>query len=186
MPHLTSVDQTALLHTLEERFVKNPQRHPHLEWASVEAVLKANPEKLRSLQEMERTGGQPDVVGQDQKTGAVLFYDCSPESPAGRRNTCYDKAGQLAREKKGIHPAGSALGMAEEMGVALLTEEEYRHLQELGEFDLKTSSWIYTPEDVHQLGGALFCDRRYNQVFVYHNSTPSFYSARGFRGKIAI
>jgi len=152
----------------------------------VEARLKADGEKLRALGEMERTGGEPDVIGQDAYTGEVLFVDCSPETPAGRRNGCYDGEGEAQRVKKGIFPSGNAVDMAAAMGVQLLTEEQYRGLQQLGEFDLKTSSWIRTPPDVRKLGGALFMDRRYGRVFVYHNSAPSFYSVRGFRGLLRV
>lgn len=161
-------------------------RHKELEWNKVEARLDAHPDKLWSLQEMERTGGEPDVVGCDRSAGAFVFFDCSKESPAGRRNLCYDQDGQDARKGKGVHPAGNALGLAEAMGIDLLTEEQYRELQRLGSFDTKTSSWIRTPANVRTLGGALFADRRYGHVFVYHNSAPSFYSSRGFRGSLRV
>lgn len=183
---LSAKQREELLEVLQARFEKNMQRHPGLEWPEVRARLEANPEKLWSLNEMERTGGEPDVVGRDKTTGEYIFYDCSPESPEGRRNTCYDREGQAAREKKGVHPAGNAVDMATDMGIELLTEAEYRALQKLGEFDLKTSSWVKTPEDIRKRGGALFCDRRYGQVFVYHNSAPSFYSSRGFRGSLRV
>jgi len=161
-------------------------RHKNLEWSKVQAKLESNNEKLWSLKEMERTGGEPDIVGYDQKTDEFIIYDCSAESPKGRRNVCYDSEGQEEREKKGIHPAGNATDMAAAMGIELLTEEQYRELQRLGEFDTKTSSWVKTPSDIRRLGGAIFCDRRYNHVFVYHNSAPSFYSSRAFRGSIRV
>ncbi len=171
-----------LLKVLKARFEKNMSRHKGLEWAEVLARLEASPDKLWSLSEMERTGGEPDVIGYDTENGEYVFCDCSAESPAGRRNICYDYEGQQEREKRGVHPAGNAVDMAAAMGIELLTEESYRELQELGSFDTKTSSWVKTPPDVRKLGGALFADRRYGRVFVYHNSAPSFYSARGFRG----
>jgi hypothetical protein len=174
-----------LLGSLKARFEKNMDRHEGFEWAKVRARLEANPEKLWSLKEMERTGGEPDVVGQDKKTGEYIFYDCSAESPKGRRNTCYDGVGQKAREKQGLHP-GSAMDMAAAMGIELLTEEEYRELQKLGNFDAKTSRWVKTPSDVRNLGGALFCDRRFDKVFVYHNTAPCFYQGRGFRGSLRV
>ena len=175
-----------LLRTVEGRFEKNMNRHESVEWARVQARLEANPEKLWSLNEMEASGGEPDVVGYDQKTGEYIFSDCSAESPEGRRNICYDGEGQEEREKKGVHPAGNAVDLAAAMGIELLDEEQYRALQELGEFDTKTQSWVKTPADIRKLGGALFCDRRYDQVFVYHNSAPSFYSGRGFRGSLRV
>jgi len=159
-------------------------RHAGLTWADVQARLAAHPQKLWSLNEMERTGGEPDVVGQDTETGEVLFYDCAAESPEGRRALCYDQAALEARKKN--KPAGSAMGMAADMGVELLTEAEYRALQNLGEFDLKTSSWVLTPPKVRDLGGALFCDRRFDTVFVYHNGAESYYSARGFRSSLRV
>ena len=159
-------------------------RHAGLTWADVQARLAAHPQKLWSLNEMERTGGEPDVVGQDTETGEVLFYDCAAESPEGRRALCYDQAALEARKKN--KPAGSAMGMAADMGVELLTEAEYRALQNLGEFDLKTSSWVLTPPKVRDLGGALFCDRRFDTVFVYHNGAESYYSARGFRASLRV
>jgi hypothetical protein len=171
---------------LRDRFEENRIRHKDLEWGKVEPRLVANPEKLWSLHEMERTGGEPDVVGCDRSVGAFIFFDCSRESPKGRRKTCYDQDGQEARERKGVHPAGNALGMAEAMGIDLLTEEQYRELQRLGSLDTKTSSWIRTPANIRTLGGALFADRRYGHVFVYHNSAPSFYSSRGFRGSLRV
>lgn len=175
-----------LLAVLKDRFEKNQNRHIDLAWTTVEAKLHAHPEKLWSLYEMERTGGEPDVVAHDQKTGEIIFYDCSAESPDGRRNVCYDRVAQETREKKGVYPAGNVIDMAAAMGIELLTEEEYRELQTLGEFDRKTSSWVKTPDNIRKLGGALFVDRRYDHVFVYHNGAPSFYSARGFRGSLRV
>lgn len=175
-----------LLHALKARFEKNMKRHKGLEWAEVQAKLEANPEKLWSLSEMERTGGEPDVVGHDPKTGEYLFCDCSAESPKGRRNVCYDREGQEAREKQGVHPAGNAIDMATEMGIELLTEEQYRELQKLGEFDTKTSCWVKTPADIRKLGGALFVDRRFGHVFVYHNTASTFYGVRAFRGALRV
>ncbi len=174
-----------LLRALKARFEKNMDRHKGLEWAKVHAKLEANAEKLRSLSEMERTGGEPDVVGHDDKTGEYVFYDCSPETPKGRRNVCYDREAQEVREKEGLHP-GNVIDMAAAMGIEPLTEEQYRELQKLGNFDTKTQSWLITPPDIRKLGGAIFADRRYNHVFVYHNSAPSFYSGRGFRGSLKV
>ena len=173
-----------LLRTLQARFEGNMHRHQGLEWAAVQARLETNPDKLWSLFEMERTGGEPDVVGYDQGTGDYLFYDCSAESPTGRRNVCYDQ--QALEARKANKPGNSAIHMAAAMGIELLSEDEYRALQELGEFDLKTSSWIKTPADIRELGGALFCDRRFDHVFVYHNGAESYYGARGFRGSLRI
>jgi Protein of unknown function (DUF4256) len=161
-------------------------RHKGLEWAKVQAKLEANTGKLWSLNEMERTGGEPDVVGYDKKTGEYIFYDCSAESPKGRRNVCYDREGQQARGKRGVHPKGSAIDMAAAMGIELLTEEQYRQLQKLENFDTKTSSWVKTPSDIRKVGGALFADRRYGHVFAYHNSAPSFYGVRAFRGSLRV
>lgn len=175
-----------LLRALKSRFEKNMVRHNGLEWAKVQAKLAADVEKLWSLNEMERTGGEPDVVGYDKNMGEYIFYDCSAESPKDRRNVCYDGEGQEAREKHGVHPAGNAIDMAAAMGIELLTEEQYRALQKLGEFDTKTQSWVKTPSDIRKLGGALFADRRYGHVFVYHNSAPSFYAVRGFRGSLMV
>jgi len=175
-----------LLKLLRARFEKNMSRHAGLEWPKIQAKLEAHPEKLASLNAMESTGGEPDVVGFDQKTGETIFYDCSAESPQGRRSICYDGAGQKEREKQGVHPAGNAVDLAAAMGIKLLTEAEYRALQELGNFDTKTESWVKTPAEIRKLGGALFCDRRYGQVFVFHNSAPSFYAARGFRGSLRV
>jgi len=175
-----------LLKTLQVRFEKNLNRHKGLEWPKIQAKLEAHPEKLSSLNAMESTGGEPDVVGYDKKTGEYIFYDCSAESPKGRRSICYDREGQEEREKKGVHPAGNAVDLAAAMGIELLNEDQYRELQKLGEFDTKTESWIQTPTDIRKLGGALFCDRRYGHVFVFHNSAPSFYAARGFRGSLRV
>lgn len=183
---LSAKEREELLETLKARFEKNMSRHKGLEWAKAQAKLEANPDKLRSLHEMEKTGGEPDVVGHDKKTDEYIFYDCSEQSPKGRRSICYDRKGQDEREKKGVHPAGNAVDMAADIGVELLTEEQYRELQALGEFDTKTESWVKTPPDIRKLGGALFCDRRYGHVFVFHNSAPSFYAARGFRGSLRV
>lgn len=174
------------LQILQVRFEKNMDRHKGLDWPTIQAKLEAHPEKLLSLNAMERTGGEPDVVGYDTKTGEYIFYDCSAESPTSRRSICYDREGQEEREKKGVHPAGNAVDLAAAMGIELLTEEEYRALQKLGNFDMKTESWVKTPADIRDLGGALFCDRRYGHVFVFHNSAPSFYAARGFRGWLRV
>ena len=173
-----------LLRTLKARFEKNMNRHKGLEWAKVQTKLEANTEKLWSLNEMERTGGEPDVVGHDKKTGEFIFYDCSAESPKGRRSICYDREALEARKEH--KPKDSALNMAAAMRIELLTEEQYRELQKLGDFDTKTSSWIKTPADIRKLGGALFCDRRYNHVFVYHNGADSYYGARAFRGLLRV
>lgn len=173
-----------LLATLQARFEKNMHRHAGVAWPVVQARLDANPKALKSLAAMEATGGEPDVVGAVAKGGQVTFVDCAPESPAGRRSLCYDPQALEARKEN--KPQGSAVGMAGEMGISLLTEEQYRALQSLGEFDLKTSSWIQTPAAIRALGGALFCDRRYDQVFVYHNGVQSYYAARGFRGALAV
>ena len=176
----------ALLGVLQARFETNMRRHISLAWPEIRARLEAHPEKLSSLHAMESTGGEPDVVGYDSKTDEFVFYDCSAESPKGRRNVCYDGKGQEVREKKGVHPAGNAIDAAAAMGIELLNEEQYRALQKLGEFDTKTSSWIQTPTEIRKLGGAIFADRRYDHVFVYHNSAPSFYSSRGFRGSLRV
>jgi len=181
---LTRKQREELLKTLQTRFEKNMNRHEGLEWAKVQAKLEAIAEKLWSLSEMERTGGEPDVVGQDKKTSEYIFYDCSAESPKDRRSLCYDREALDARKEN--KPKGSALDMATAMGVELLTEEQYRELQKLGNFDMKTSSWVKTPSAIRKLGGALFCDRRYNTVFVYHNGAESYYAARGFRGSLRV
>ena len=173
-----------LLTALKARFEKNMNRHQGLDWADVKAKLETNPEKLWSLSEMERTGGEPDVVGQDRKTGEYIFCDCSPESPKGRRSVCYDR--EALESRKEAKPKNSAIDMAAAMGVELLTEEQYRELQKLGNFDTKTSSWVTTPPAIRKLGGALFCDRRYDTVFVYHNGAESYYAARGFRGSLRV
>jgi hypothetical protein len=173
-----------LLRALKARFEKNRNRHAGLEWAKVQAKLEAHPEKLWSLNEMERTGGEPDVVRYDKKTGEYIFYDCSAESPKSRRNLCYDrKAWESRKEHK---PENNAIDMATAMGIEILTEEQYRELQKLGNFDMKTSSWVKTPSGIRKLGGALFCDRRYDTVFVYHNGAESYYAARGFRGSLRV
>jgi hypothetical protein len=173
-----------LLKVLKIRFEKNMNRHKGLEWDKVRVKLEANSEKLCSLNEMERTGGEPDVVGHDKKTGEYIFYDCSAESPISRRSLCYDREALEARKEH--KPKNSVIDMAADMGVELLTEEQYRELQKLGNFDTKTSSWIKTPADIRKLGGAIFCDRRYGNVFVYHNGAESYYAARGFRGSLKI
>lgn len=170
--------------TLKIRFEKNMARHENMEWKEVEKKLQEQPEKIWILHEMEITGGEPDVVGYDKKNNAYFFYDCSPESPAGRRSICYDRQGLESRKEN--RPKNSAMDMAEEMGIDMLNEEEYKKLQELGKFDTKTSSWIKTPDNIRKLGGALFADRRFNQVFVYHNTAPSYYAARGFRGSLKV
>jgi hypothetical protein len=181
---LTPEHLESLLSALKVRFEQNMDRHVGLAWANVQAKLEANPEKMWSLHQMESTGGEPDVVGYDQNTGEYIFFDCSAESPKGRRSICYDREGQQARKEH--RPADNAMDMAVAMGVALLTEGQYRELQQLGKFDAKTSSWVQTPADIRKLGGALFCDRRYNHVFVYHNGAESYYAARGFRGSLRV
>lgn len=181
---LSPEEREELLATLKTRFEKNVHRHVASDWAEVEARLDEGPAKLWSLREMERTGGEPDVVGRDDATGVLIFVDCSAESPKGRRSACYD---QEAREARKEHkPQDSAMEMAVRMGVELLTEEEYRSLQRLGQFDTRTSSWVKTPRDIRELGGALFCDRRYDTVFLYHNGADSYYAARGFRGSLRV
>ena len=181
---LSAEQRNELLKTLKARFEKNMNRHKGLEWPKVQARLEANPEKLWSLHEMERTGGEPDVVGHDKKTGEYIFYDCSEESPKGRRSVCYDREGLESRKEN--RPENSAIDMAAAMGIELLSEEQYRELQKLGNFDAKTSSWVQTPPDIRKLGGALFADFRYGNVFVYHNSAPSYYAARAFRGSLRV
>jgi hypothetical protein len=173
-----------LLNTLKTRFEKNMKRHKGLQWDKLETKLKADAEKLWSLNEMERTGGEPDVVALDKKSGEYIFYDCSAETPKDRRSVCYD--GDALASRKEHKPKNSAVGMANDMGIELLTEEQYRELQKLGEFDTKTSSWIKTPAEIRELGGALFCDRRFNHVFVYHNGAESYYAGRGFRGLLRV
>jgi Protein of unknown function (DUF4256) len=181
---LSPEQRKELLGALKARFEKNTNRHKGLEWAEVQAKLEANPEKLWSLNEMETTGGEPDVVGHDKKTGEYIFYDCSPESPKGRRSTCYDR--EALESRKEHKPADNAIDMAAVMGIELLTAEQYRGLQKLGNFDTKTSSWVKTPSDIRKLGGALFCDRRFNTVFLYHNGAESYYAARAFRGSLRV
>ena len=186
MPNLTLSKKQGeeLLRTLQARFEKNMNRHKGLEWALVQAKLEANAKKLWSVNEMERTGGEPDVVGHDKKTGEFIFYDCSAESPKDRRSVCYDR--EALESRKEHKPANNAIDMAAAMGIELLTEEQYRELQKLGNFDAKTSSWVKTPSDIRKLGGALFCDRRYETVFLYHNGAESYYAARGFRGSLRV
>src|SRR5678810_1306911 len=182
--NLSPAQREELLGVLKARFEKNMGRHKGLDWSKVQAKLQANPEKLWSLNEMERTGGEPDVVGHDKKTGEYVFYDCSAESPKGRTSVCYDRQGLESRKEH--RPKNTAMDMAAAMGIELLTEEQYLELQKLGEFDTKTSSWIKTPADIRKLGGALYCDRRYGRVFVGHNGAQSYYSARGFRGSLRV
>ena len=181
---LSSKLREELLSTLQNRFEKNMNRHKGVEWIKVKIRLEANAKKLWSLSEMENTGGEPDIVGHDKKTGEYIFYDCSSESPAGRRSYCYDN--QALEARKEFKPKDSAVNKASEMGIELLTEEQYRELQNLGKFDTKTSSWIKTPSEIRKLGGAIFCDRRYDHVFVYHNGAESYYAARGFRGFLKV
>ncbi len=181
---LSAKQREELLSALKARFAKNMNRHKHLEWADVLAKLEANPDKLWLLNEMEKTGGEPDVVSHDKKSGEYIFYDCSAESPKDRRSACYDREALDSRKEN--KPKNNALDMAAAMGVELLTEEQYRELQKLGEFDIKTSSWVKTPAAIRKLGGALFCDRRYDTVFVYHNGAESYYAARGFRGSLRV
>jgi hypothetical protein len=181
---LTPEQRGELLGALKARFEKNMPRHEGLAWADVQARLEAEPEKIWSLHEMERTGGEPDVIGRDRKTGEFIFYDCSAETPKGRRNVCYDREALEARKQ--FKPGDSAMDMAAAMGIQMLTEEDYRELQKLGKFDTKTSSWVLTPAAIRELGGALFCDRRYEHVFVYHNGADSYYGVRGFRGSLRV
>lgn len=173
-----------LLRILKTRFEKNMNRHESLEWDSIENKLKVNTEKMRPLSEMERTGGEPDVIGYDDKADEYIFYDCSPESPKGRRSFCYDN--EALESRKENKPVNSAIGMSAAMGIDILTEEQYRELQKLGDFDMKTSSWIKTPPDIRKLGGAIFADFRYGKVFVYHNGAESYYAVRGFRGSFRV
>ena len=181
---LSPQQREELLKTLKARFEKNMNRHKGLEWARVQAKLETNTEKLWSLNEMERTDGEPDVVGQHKKTGEYIFYDCSAESPKGRRSVCYDR--EALESRKEFKPKDSAMNMAAAMGIEILTEQQYRQLQKLGNFDKKTSTWVKTPSDIRKLGGALFCDRRYDTVFVYHNGAESYYAARAFRGSLRV
>jgi len=184
MRDLSPEERAELLTELKARFEKNMSRHKGLEWRKIQTKLEANSEKLWSLNEMERTGGEPDVVGHDKKTGEYVFYDCSAESPRGRRSLCYDR--EALESRKEHKPGNNAIDMAAAMGIELLTEEQYRELQKLGNFDAKTSSWVKTPADVRKLGGALFCDFRFGKVFLYHNGAESYYAARGFRGSISV
>lgn len=181
---MEAIQQAELLNTLMARFEKNMHRHQGLEWAKIQAKLAANDEKLRSLHKMERTGGEPDVVGQDKETAESIFFDCSTESPVGRRRVCYDREGLESR--KDHKPENNAIDMAAAMGIELLTEEQYRALQKLGDFDTKTSSWLKTPAEIRKLGGAIFGDFRYGRVFVYHNGAQSYYAARAFRGSLRV
>lgn len=181
---LSKEEQIELLNTLKVRFEKNKKRHPGIEWDKVQSRLEANPDKLWTLNEMERTGGEPDVIGIDKKSGGFIFYDCSAESPKGRRSLCYDR--EALDSRKEFKPEDNVIDMATATGIELLTEEEYRELQKIEAFDLKTSSWVKTPDKIRALGGALFCDRRYDTVFVYHNGAQSYYAARAFRGSVSV
>ncbi|TDX83161.1 DUF4256 domain-containing protein [Epilithonimonas xixisoli] len=181
---LTPQQQEELIQTIKIRFEKNPTRHENLKWENVQKKLESNPEKLWSLHEMEKTEGEPDVVGYDEKSDEYLFFDCSAESPKGRRSLCYDRKALDSRKEN--KPANSAIDLANEIGIEILNEEQYRELQKLGNFDLKTSSWVKTPEDIRKLGGAIFCDKRYNTIFLYHNGAESYYAARGFRGFLKV
>jgi hypothetical protein len=181
---MKAADRDELIKTLKDRFQKNMPRHSAIDWSSVQAKLEASPEKLKALHEMERTGGEPDVIGYDKSARELMFCDCSPESPSGRRSLCYDR--EALDSRKQAKPGGSAIEMASSMGIEITTEEQYRELQALGEFDRKTSSWVKTPADIRKLGGAIFCDRRYGHVFVYHNGAESYYAARGFRGILKV
>jgi Protein of unknown function (DUF4256) len=181
---LTAADRDSLLKTLKARFEKNAKRHKGIEWSAVLAKLTANGERLWALNEMEKTGGEPDVVGYDKKANEFIFYDCSTESPKGRRSVCYDREGLDSRKE--FKPADTAVDMAETIGIEILTEAQYKELQELGEFDTKTSSWLQTPPAIRKLGGAIFGDRRYNHVFIYHNGASSYYAVRGFRGSLRV
>jgi len=181
---MNAADRAELIKTLQDRFAKNKGRHKGLDWSTVQTKLEATPRKLEVLQHMEETGGEPDVIGYDKKTDSFIYCDCSAETPKGRRSICYDREALDARKEN--KPGGNAVEMASSLGIDMLTEDQYRALQKLGEFDTKTSSWIKTPPEVRKLGGALFCDRRYGQVFVYHNGAESYYAARGFRGLVSI
>jgi hypothetical protein len=181
---LTAEQQDELLEILKVRFIKNMNRHEGIEWASVQAKLEANPQKLWSLNEMEISGGEPDVIDYDKSSDEYMFFDCSPESPKGRRSICYDQ--QALESRKEHKPANSAIGMASDMGIEILSEEQYRLLQTFGNFDLKTSSWVKTPPEIRKLGGAIFCDKRYEYVFMYHNGAESYYGSRGFRGWLKV
>lgn len=183
-PQLSAEQQEELIKILKTRFEKNLKRHENIKWENVQKKLESNPEKLRSLNEMERTDGEPDVVGYDKKTDEYHFADCSAESPKGRRSLCYDR--DALNSRKEHKPVNSAIDLANEIGIEILNEEQYRELQTLGNFDLKTSSWVKTPDDIRKLGGAIFCDRRYNNVFLYHNGAESYYAARGFRGVLKV
>jgi len=184
LKELSAEQREELLKILKNRFEKNTERHKGLDWAKVRTKLESDPEKLRPLHEMEKTGGEPDVIGYDKKTGEYIFCDCAAESPKSRRSFCYDR--QALDSRKENKPENNAVDMAAAMGIEILTEEQYRELQKLGNFDLKTSSWVKTPAEIRKLGGALFCDRRYNTVFVYHNGAESYYAARGFRGLLRV
>jgi len=181
---LSSEHQEDLIRILKERFMKNMNRHKSIEWAKVQAKLEANTDKLWSLNEMEKTGGEPDVVFYDDNTDEHIFYDCSAESPKGRRSVCYDR--EALESRKEHKPQNNAIDMASDMGIEILTEEQYRELQRLGNYDMKTSSWVKTPEHIRKLGGAIFCDRRYDTIFVYHNGAEAYYSVRGFRGLLRV
>lgn len=174
----------ALIEVLQMRFEKHPERHPRISWSEVLARLESSPAKLDALAKMEETGGEPDVVGRDERTGGIVFFDCSPQTPKGRTSVCYDREGWESRKEH--RPAGNAIDMAAAMGIGILTEDEYRHLQSFGEFDTKTSSWVATPAEMRKLGGALFGDRRYGRVFFYHNGAQSYYAVRGFRGSLRV
>jgi len=183
---LSKTQREELLKTLHARFEKNMNRHKGLEWTKIEAKLNTNPQALWSLHEMERTGGEPDVISLEKETGQYILFDCSAESPKGRRGVCYDREGQEKRDKEGLHPAGNVLDMAAAMGIEPLTEEQYRALQKLGDFDTTTQSWLKTPDAITKLGGAIFADRRFDTVFVYHNTAPCFYRGRAFRGVLRV
>lgn len=181
---MKATDRKKLIQQLQARFEQHRERHAELNWSDIQARLEASPKKLNALHEMERSGGEPDVIGLDTRTGSFVFVDCSAESPAGRRSLCYDQ--QALESRKQNKPAGSAMQLAKSWGITILTEDEYRTLQQLGEFDTKTSSWVLTPPDIRDQGGALFCDRRYGAVFLYHNGAESYYAARGFRGRLLV